>query len=367
MAKTKAKRVPYRDFNPRDRYSIETWRKVKSLFNQGFKRAQIEDQMKIKLHKRTFNQNMKKNYDVPDVNSRKLNRSNKRTDCTVINDFERDLVRLFNTKNRHGAFGYFFLSLSAEQTRKEEKYKTNEKIQSLQFTYTWAKRVAINFDLFMTARKSDKKFFTPIEEENIRQGLMLKLAGVKPQNVINCDESPIYRNLTSALALRQKGDGYKIEMSKSRITILPWVGFHTDRQVAPCLVVHSQGSTFDLKQRVPQTVRVKIDNTIREVKRFKCLTKTGFEFYLYYNSKAYVYTDIFHAEGKRVSAYLRQKYPGTIFTTLLDNASMHVKIQNFSNLKFCFLQPGTTSIIQPLDLCWNAVLKQKYKKKLSMK
>ena len=44
---------------------------------------------------------MKKNYDVPDVNSRKLNRSNKRTDCTVINDFERDLVRLFNTKNRH--------------------------------------------------------------------------------------------------------------------------------------------------------------------------------------------------------------------------------------------------------------------------
>ena len=74
MAKTKAKRVPYRDFNPRDRYSIETWRKVKSLFNQGFKRAQIEDQMKIKLHKRTFNQNMKKNYDVPDVNSRKLNR-----------------------------------------------------------------------------------------------------------------------------------------------------------------------------------------------------------------------------------------------------------------------------------------------------
>jgi len=54
MAKTKAKRVPYRDFNPRDRYSIETWRKVKSLFNQGFKRAQIEDQMKIKLHKRTF-------------------------------------------------------------------------------------------------------------------------------------------------------------------------------------------------------------------------------------------------------------------------------------------------------------------------
>ena len=112
MAKTKAKRVPYRDFNPRDRYSIETWRKVKSLFNQGFKRAQIEDQMKIKLHKRTFNQNMKKNYDVPDVNSRKLNRSNKRTDCTVMNDFERDLVRLFNTKNRHGAFGYFFLSLS---------------------------------------------------------------------------------------------------------------------------------------------------------------------------------------------------------------------------------------------------------------
>ena len=63
MAKTKAKRVPYRDFNPRDRYSIETWRKVKSLFNQGFKRAQIEDQMKIKLHKRTFNQNMKKNYE----------------------------------------------------------------------------------------------------------------------------------------------------------------------------------------------------------------------------------------------------------------------------------------------------------------
>ena len=70
MAKTKAKRVPYRDFDPRDRFSIETWRKVKSLFNQGFKRAQIEDQMKIKLHKRTFNQNMKKNYDVPDVNSR---------------------------------------------------------------------------------------------------------------------------------------------------------------------------------------------------------------------------------------------------------------------------------------------------------
>ena len=55
---------------------------------------------------------MKKNYDVPDVNSRKLNRTNKRTDCTVMNDFERDLVRLFNTKNRHGAFGYFFLSLS---------------------------------------------------------------------------------------------------------------------------------------------------------------------------------------------------------------------------------------------------------------
>ena len=98
MAKTKAKRVPYRDFNPRDRYSIETWRKVKSLFNQGFKRAQIEDQMKIKLHKRNFNQNMKKNYDVPDVNSRKLNRTNKRTDCTVMKDFERESVQLFNTK-----------------------------------------------------------------------------------------------------------------------------------------------------------------------------------------------------------------------------------------------------------------------------
>ena len=43
MAKTKAKRVPYRDFDPRDRFSIETWRKVKSLFNPGFKQAQIED------------------------------------------------------------------------------------------------------------------------------------------------------------------------------------------------------------------------------------------------------------------------------------------------------------------------------------
>ena len=38
-------------------------------------------------------------------------------------------------KNRHGAFDYFFLSLLAEQTKNEEKYKANEAIQNLQFTY----------------------------------------------------------------------------------------------------------------------------------------------------------------------------------------------------------------------------------------
>ena len=102
MAKTKAKRVPYRDFNPRDRYSIETWRKVKSLFNQGFKRAQIEDQMKIKLHKRTFNQNMKKNYDVPDVNSRfeiDLNSGESSAlNVALVNDKERKVFFKRSTK-----------------------------------------------------------------------------------------------------------------------------------------------------------------------------------------------------------------------------------------------------------------------------
>ena len=55
MAETKAKRVPYSDFELRDRFSIETWRKVMSLFNQGFKRAQTEDQsarfLKLFSHK----------------------------------------------------------------------------------------------------------------------------------------------------------------------------------------------------------------------------------------------------------------------------------------------------------------------------
>ena len=77
MGKTKAKRVPYKDFNPRDRYPITTWRKVKALYLQGLKRGKIEEELGIRLNKRTLNINMKKSYDNRDVNSRNHNRSHK--------------------------------------------------------------------------------------------------------------------------------------------------------------------------------------------------------------------------------------------------------------------------------------------------
>ena len=155
-------------------------------------------------------------------------------------------------------------------------------------------------------------------------------------------------------------------MSKNRITILPWVGFKVDRKIPPCMVTHTQGSTFKLKKRILEKVKVQIDNETVEVKRYRCLTFSGVPFYLYHNARSYVYTPIFQAEGKRVSIHLRKHYPGTNFVCILDNASMHKKIQNFENLKFVFLQPGTTSMIQPLDLIFNGALKQKYKKNSSM-
>ena len=141
------------------------------------------------------------------------------TDCPEMTQFKQETVRLFNEKNRHGAFGYSFLCLAGNQVREQEKFKNNEAIQKLEMTYRWAKRTAVNFNLFHTARKSDKKFFTPTEEENIRQGLKLKLAGVRPDTIINCDESPVYRNLTSSLALRDKDHGYKLEISKTNLEL----------------------------------------------------------------------------------------------------------------------------------------------------
>ena len=98
MGKTKAKREPYKDFNPRDRYSISTWRKVKALYLQGLKRTKIEEELDIRLHKRTFNRNMKKSYDNRDVNSRKHNRSHKGTDGSEMVEFKQETVRLFNKK-----------------------------------------------------------------------------------------------------------------------------------------------------------------------------------------------------------------------------------------------------------------------------
>ena len=107
MAKTKAKRVPYVDFQPRDRHSIATWRKVQKLYYEGMKRSKIEEELKIRLNKCTFSINVRKSYDVPDVNSRTLNRSHKMTDCPEMTQFKQETVRLFNEKNRHGAFGNY--------------------------------------------------------------------------------------------------------------------------------------------------------------------------------------------------------------------------------------------------------------------
>ena len=128
----------------------------------------------------------------------------------------------------------------------------------------------------------------------------------------------MYRNLTSSLPLRDHG--YKLEMSKNRITILPWVGFKVDRKIPPCMVTHTQGSTFKLKKRILEKVKVQIDNETVEVKRYRCLTFSGVPFYLYHNARSYVYTPIFQAEGKRVSIHLRKHYPGTNFVCILDNA-----------------------------------------------
>ena len=132
MGKTKAKRVSYVDFQPRDRHFIATWRKVKKLYSEGMKRSKIETELKICLHKRTFNRNMKKNYDEPEVNSRSLNRSHKKTDCAEMTQFKQETVRLFNEKNCHGAFGYSFLYLAGNQVREQERFKNNEAIQKLE-------------------------------------------------------------------------------------------------------------------------------------------------------------------------------------------------------------------------------------------
>ena len=53
---------------------------------------------------------------------------------------KQETVRLFNKKNRHGAFGYYFLSVAAEEIRKQDKYKDDEAIQNLQLTYRWTKK-----------------------------------------------------------------------------------------------------------------------------------------------------------------------------------------------------------------------------------
>ena len=128
MGKTKAKRVPYVDFQPRDRHSIATWRKVQKLYSEGMKRSKIEEELKIRLNKCTFSKNVKKSYDVADVNSRTLNRSHKMTDCPEMTQFKQETVRLFNEKNRHGAFGYSFLCLAGNQVREQEKFKNNFKV-----------------------------------------------------------------------------------------------------------------------------------------------------------------------------------------------------------------------------------------------
>ena len=108
MGKTKAKREPYKDFNPRDRYPISTWRKVKALYLQGLKRGKIEEELGIRLHKRTFNRNMKKSYDNRDVNSRKHNRSHKVTDESEMVEFKQETVRLFNKKKPSWRFWVLF-------------------------------------------------------------------------------------------------------------------------------------------------------------------------------------------------------------------------------------------------------------------
>ena len=100
-----------------------------------------------------------------------------------------------------------------------------------------------------TSRKSDATYFTESQLENMRVGVSLQMSGFDKLHIINTDETPLYYNLVSSFALRDRQSVFKLEGLRNRITILPYISFQEPRAIPPAIITQAQGTMFNCISR----------------------------------------------------------------------------------------------------------------------
>ena len=275
----------------------------------------------------------------------------------LTEDFKAECVEIFREKSKQSALGIDGLMLVCRQVQKFEKYSANSEVQKLSISTKFAENLAKNFELVRTYRSSNADNFTEFELQNFRDGLMVQLGGVDPKLILNADEVGVNYNAVPKSAIRHKDDKFKVPCDKKRLTLFPYLSFMDKINFRPAIIGDQQGRRWTtLLSRSQETVTVKVDAEERTLTRYYCRVADG-DFMLYVNPTSWMNSSIFMAECDSLSRHLATNYPGRKYILLVDNFAGHPSF-NSASLKTIFLPARTTSVLQPADVLFNAVLKK---------
>ena len=145
------------------------------------------------------------------------------------------------------------------------------------------------------------------------------------------------------------------------MTVFPVLSFLDKINFRPAIIANCQGRKWkSLVSRSQEKLKVSVDGEEKSLTRYYCETKDG-EFVLYSNPTSWMNSVIWKAELDSLARHLKSINPEKKYYLLCDNFRGHGAYDS-PNLKTIFLPPQTTSVLQPADVCFNAVYKSKFQK-----
>ena len=157
---------------------------------------------------------------------------------------------MFRERSKSRGFPQTMLELCCREVMKKQNFQNDENLKALKLGPRFTKRLMINHELVRTYRKSNAKFFTEFELDEIRFGMEIKLSGYKAGDLINTDESGLFINVSNMFSIRHRDDKFfQDENSKLRITFLPFVNCMENLKIEPAIIGHSLATTWKLKKR----------------------------------------------------------------------------------------------------------------------
>ena len=141
-------------------YTIDEQRTMQRMKAENFSLGDIKKALNLEVLPRTTLNSIAKRNIPDDVSLSRTYRPNRADhDDPLYKQFEKDAIDEFLAKNQAGSFGVRYLQLAFEETKTKPEYSNNVRIQNLQISGNYIRRVRKTHKLELITRKCDSVCF----------------------------------------------------------------------------------------------------------------------------------------------------------------------------------------------------------------